>query len=247
MALAHCCKAECAAGQQWPLSAMRGGEVCLVLRTTHWRQSSVGVAAAAEDLKLEKKGVALLRMVLGAPQVTVPYLKSEYGKDFDFDSPVRLLDKLMHGQVGTPGEECVVLAQVLASNLSIGYEDMVNTVVSSPSQLCLHSSASRLPTRYNGIAMDSHTAAAAEHGNNAGRILHSCNEHGVGCGRSCGWSIKAVSDGCAACTHVMGCYLRCLPAWTHSAPPSQTTGVPLAAVQLCLRHAGIVWFVGDQG
>lgn len=62
-------------------------------------------------------------------QVTVPYLRSEYGKEFDFDSPVRLLDKLMHGQVSQAGEEVVVLAQVLASNLSIGYEDMLNTVV----------------------------------------------------------------------------------------------------------------------
>lgn len=61
----------------------------------------------------------------------MPYLRSEYGKEFDFDSPVRLLDKLMHGQVSQAGEEVVVLAQVLASNLSIGYEDMLNTVVSA--------------------------------------------------------------------------------------------------------------------
>lgn len=30
-------------------------------------------------------------------QVTVPYLRSEYGKDFEFDAPVKILDRLLHG------------------------------------------------------------------------------------------------------------------------------------------------------
>ena len=28
--------------------------------------------------------------------VTVPYLRSEYGKEFEFDAPVKILDKLLH-------------------------------------------------------------------------------------------------------------------------------------------------------
>jgi hypothetical protein len=27
-------------------------------------------------------------------RVTVPYLRSEYGKEYDFDAPVKLLDKV---------------------------------------------------------------------------------------------------------------------------------------------------------
>jgi hypothetical protein len=32
--------------------------------------------------------------------LSVPLLRAEYGKDFDFDAPVKLLDAMMHGQVG---------------------------------------------------------------------------------------------------------------------------------------------------
>ena len=35
--------------------------------------------------------------------VCVPYLKSEYGKDYDYDAPVKLLDRMMHDQVKVPG------------------------------------------------------------------------------------------------------------------------------------------------
>ena len=28
----------------------------------------------------------------------MPYLKSEYGKEFDYDAPVKLLDAMMHEQ-----------------------------------------------------------------------------------------------------------------------------------------------------
>jgi hypothetical protein len=54
--------------------------------------------------------------------VCVPYLKSEYGKDYDFDAPVRLLDRMSHDQVKVPGENVVVISQVLAADINIGYE-----------------------------------------------------------------------------------------------------------------------------
>lgn len=38
-------------------------------------------------------------------QVTVPYLRSEYGKEFDFDAPVKLLDAMMHEQAQEPGQQ----------------------------------------------------------------------------------------------------------------------------------------------
>ena len=60
---------------------------------------------------------------------SVPYLRSEYGTHFDYDSPVRLLEKMLHGHVKEPDEELVVLSQVLAADINIGYEDVVNTAV----------------------------------------------------------------------------------------------------------------------
>ncbi|KAL8162149.1 hypothetical protein V2J09_013638 [Rumex salicifolius] len=61
--------------------------------------------------------------------VTVPYLRSEYGKDYEFDAPVKLLDKLMHSMAESVDEQLVVVSQVLVADINIGYEDIVNTQV----------------------------------------------------------------------------------------------------------------------
>lgn len=61
--------------------------------------------------------------------LTVPYLRSEYGKEFEWDSPVKLLEKLMHGVRHQPDEEVVVLSQVLGNDCVIGYEEVNNTQV----------------------------------------------------------------------------------------------------------------------
>ncbi|CAM6105357.1 unnamed protein product [Calypogeia fissa] len=61
--------------------------------------------------------------------VSVPYLRSEYGKDYDYDSPVKLLDKLLHSMAQTEEEQLVVVSQVLVSDINIGYEDIVNTQI----------------------------------------------------------------------------------------------------------------------
>ena len=45
-------------------------------------------------------------------QVSVPYLRSEYGKDYDFDAPVKLLDSMMHAMADQPTQQVVVLGQV---------------------------------------------------------------------------------------------------------------------------------------
>ena len=48
-------------------------------------------------------------------QVSVPYLRSEYGKDYDFDAPVKLLDSMMHAMADQPNQQVVVLGQVRLS------------------------------------------------------------------------------------------------------------------------------------
>lgn len=42
----------------------------------------------------------------------MPYLRSEYGKDYDFDAPVKLLDSMMHAMADEPDQQVVVLSQV---------------------------------------------------------------------------------------------------------------------------------------
>ncbi|MFS7970634.1 putative peptidase Do [Helianthus anomalus] len=61
--------------------------------------------------------------------VSVPYLRSEYGKDYDFDAPVKLLDKHLHAMAETVDEQLVVVSQVLVADINIGYEEIVNTQV----------------------------------------------------------------------------------------------------------------------
>ncbi|RAL46871.1 hypothetical protein DM860_005150 [Cuscuta australis] len=61
--------------------------------------------------------------------VSVPYLRSEYGKDYEFDAPVKLLDKLAHAMAQSIDEQLVVVSQVLVADINIGYEDIVNTQV----------------------------------------------------------------------------------------------------------------------
>ncbi|KAM7511445.1 hypothetical protein LguiB_010320 [Lonicera macranthoides] len=61
--------------------------------------------------------------------VSVPYLRSEYGKEYEFDAPVKLLDKHLHAMAQTIDEQLVVVSQVLVADINIGYEDIVNTQV----------------------------------------------------------------------------------------------------------------------
>lgn len=61
--------------------------------------------------------------------VTVPYLRSEYGRDFDLESPVKLLDMMLHRRAKCATDQVVVVSQVLASDINIGYEDIMNTQV----------------------------------------------------------------------------------------------------------------------
>jgi hypothetical protein len=42
---------------------------------------------------------------------------------------VKLLDRMLHGVAHQPGEQVVLLSQVLAADINIGYEDMLNTQV----------------------------------------------------------------------------------------------------------------------
>ena len=44
--------------------------------------------------------------------VSVPFLRSEYGKEYDYDAPVKLLDRMMFGMASSSSEEVVVISQV---------------------------------------------------------------------------------------------------------------------------------------
>lgn len=53
----------------------------------------------------------------------------QYGKDYEWDSPVKLLDAMMHQQPEEEGQQVVVLSQVLVADINIGYEDIQNVKI----------------------------------------------------------------------------------------------------------------------
>ncbi|KAF5479554.1 hypothetical protein F2P56_000364 [Juglans regia] len=53
----------------------------------------------------------------------------QYGKGYEFYTPVKLLDKHLHAMAESVDEQLVVVSQVLAADINIGYENIVNTQV----------------------------------------------------------------------------------------------------------------------
>ncbi|XP_061355250.1 protease Do-like 9 [Gastrolobium bilobum] len=51
----------------------------------------------------------------------------QYGKEYVYEAPVKLLDKLLHSLPQLPDKQLLVLSQVLVADINIGYEDIVNT------------------------------------------------------------------------------------------------------------------------
>ena len=61
--------------------------------------------------------------------VSVPLLRSEFGKEFEWEAPVKLLEKMMHAMAKNESQQLVVLSQVLAADANVGYEELCNTQV----------------------------------------------------------------------------------------------------------------------
>ena len=60
-----------------------------------------------------------------------PYLRAEYGDDFDAKAPIKLLDRWQYGIRDSSDAQVVVLSQVLAHPSNVGYEHICNQIVSS--------------------------------------------------------------------------------------------------------------------
>ena len=60
---------------------------------------------------------------------SVPLFRSEFGRDYEFEAPVKLLDALVHVHADVEGQQVVLLSQVLPCEATLGIEDVVNTAV----------------------------------------------------------------------------------------------------------------------
>lgn len=96
----------------------------------------VGQLLVPVDSNLRKPGATDLRVpsyaIYGGlvfVPLCEPYLRSEYGDDFEAKAPISLLDRWQHGTCEAPGDQVVVLSQVLAHGVNVGYEHLVNHLV----------------------------------------------------------------------------------------------------------------------
>jgi S1-C subfamily serine protease len=61
--------------------------------------------------------------------LTAPFLRCEYGEEYELDAPVRLVHHLQTGEREKPGQQVVLVSQILASQLTIGYTELKNIQV----------------------------------------------------------------------------------------------------------------------
>mmetsp|Transcript_119232 Transcript_119232/g.338053 ORF Transcript_119232/g.338053 Transcript_119232/m.338053 type:complete len:581 (-) Transcript_119232:154-1896(-) len=61
--------------------------------------------------------------------LTVPFLRSEFGDNWDCEAPVEIVHRVVEQRAEFPGEQLLVLTQVLSHDLTVGYEDLENMLL----------------------------------------------------------------------------------------------------------------------
>jgi S1-C subfamily serine protease len=61
--------------------------------------------------------------------LSVPFLRSEFGEEWDMEAPPELVHRVMYQQAQMPGESLVVLTQGLAHDMIVGYEELENVLL----------------------------------------------------------------------------------------------------------------------
>ncbi|OVA03711.1 Peptidase S1 [Macleaya cordata] len=106
--------------------------VVKVLRNSKILEFNIKLATHKRLIQAHIKGMPPSYYIIAGfvfTTVSVPYLRSEYGKDYEYDAPVKLLEKHLHAMAQSEDEQLVVVSQVLVADINIGYEDIVNTQV----------------------------------------------------------------------------------------------------------------------
>jgi len=61
--------------------------------------------------------------------LSVPFLRSEFGEEWDCEAPIEIVHRVMNQKAMGKDEEIVVLTQILAHDLTVGYEDLENVLL----------------------------------------------------------------------------------------------------------------------
>ena len=108
-------------GDDCSLVILRDGQKLQVESQVDWPHTVLPV-------KIRKKKQPSYCIVAGLvfTPVCEAYLRSEYGDDYDYEAPVKLLEQMMHALPTQRDQQVVVLAHVLACEITIGYEEITN-------------------------------------------------------------------------------------------------------------------------
>ncbi|PFH31381.1 trypsin domain-containing protein [Besnoitia besnoiti] len=118
----------------WILSQMFVGDLCRVKLLRDHKEKQVAFPVGKLNLlvpansDLRRPQYLIVGGLVFVP-LSEPFLKSEYGEDFESRAPVRLLDRWQHGFQSFPGEQFVILSHVLAHDVTVGYEHLHNVQI----------------------------------------------------------------------------------------------------------------------
>jgi len=114
-------------GDEVKLTILRGGNV-MELKIEDFRPESQLVPVHTfESANPNPSFFIIAGLVITA--VTVPFLRSEFGEEWDCEAPVELVKVASDTRAEFAGEQLVVLTQVLAHELTMGYDRLENMLL----------------------------------------------------------------------------------------------------------------------
>lgn len=114
-------------GEQAQLSVLRNGEVLNLSIKDFYPEHLLVPIHLFNTVHQGPSYLIVAGLVFTA--VTVPFLRSEFGGEWDCEAPVEIVRCVTERRAKRKGEQLIVLTQVLAQDLTIGYEDLENMLL----------------------------------------------------------------------------------------------------------------------
>lgn len=124
-------------GDSCELSLLRDGKqlppITLVLRRSSLLVPTLPLHVDAVPSEGTGRPTPSFAIVGGLVFITLSeaFLRSEYGEEWEAKAPIVLMERIVNGLKSSEEDEVVVLSQVLAHAVNVGYESLVNCAVSS--------------------------------------------------------------------------------------------------------------------
>lgn len=116
-------------GEAAGLTVLRDGKR-IDLRIENFHPEASLVPVHLNDVNSAHQGPSYLIVAgLVFTTLSVPFLRSEFGEEWDCEAPVEFVHRVMNQRAEHKDEQLVVLTQLLAHDLTVGYEDLENMLL----------------------------------------------------------------------------------------------------------------------